>query len=259
MKRRKPDENRVAIGWDKVLLDCGVNEKIYWYPGRASPMILIAGQSGAGKSRWLELFASRCVRDLDCQLFLADPKRLDFRYAKGSARYWSGMDSVGALMAFKNSMMARIEEADTLDTDTEPEHWNWKILIYDEIAASSLLQTDAKKRVEMLEAIATIQMLGRGVRHVLVGAVQKALMEFFGKSGRSQFGTTILIGPTENDKEQVQMLMSPHKDIINATPNTTGQFWVTQDGEGIRRGQTPWIENTDEVRRLIVEGLNHNA
>ena len=84
--KKKQIENRVPIGFDKVMLDAGVNEKIYWYPSRASPMVLVAGQSGSGKTRWSELFVSRCVRDLPgCELYLADPKQLDFRYAKGSA------------------------------------------------------------------------------------------------------------------------------------------------------------------------------
>jgi hypothetical protein len=261
MKKKKQQhiESRIPVGWDKVLLDSGVNEKIYWYPERASPMVLVAGQSGSGKTKWMELFASRCIRGLPgCELFLADPKRLDFRYAKGSARYWAGMDSIGALMAFKDSMMARVDEADSLEKNTEPEHWNWKILMFDEIAAFTLLQNDKKKRAEIQDTLASILLMGRGVRHVIVVAVQKALMEFFGSGGRSQFGTILLIGDTSNDKEQVQMLMKPYAETINATHNTRGQFWVTQDGEGIRRGQTPWIENTDEVRRLIIEGLNRN-
>ena len=129
----------------------------------------------------------------------------------------------------------------------------------DEIAAFTLLQTDKRKKAEIQDTLASILMMGRGVLHVIVVAVQKALMEFFGSGGRSQFGTIILMGDSANDKEQVQMLMSQHKDTINSTSNARGQFWVTQDGEYIRRGQTPWIEDTNEVRKLIIEGLNRNT
>jgi DNA helicase HerA-like ATPase len=248
----------VPLGLDKTRLDLGIKRKIYWHPARASPHVLVAGQSGSGKTKFLELFASRCVRDLhNCELFLADPKCIDFAYIRGSpnfsenTRFWSGEDSGRALEVFKASMMARVNQTDTTT--------HWKVLIFDEIAAFTLLQTDKKKRSELQDIMASILLLGRGVRHVLIVGVQKALMEFFGTGGRSQFGTTILLGSTESDKEQVQMLMSPHKDVIQATPNSRGQFWVTMDGEGIRRGQTPWITKQNEVQNLIIEGLNRNA
>ena len=203
----------------------------------------------------MELFASCCARDIPtCELFLADPKCLDFGFAKGSARFWSGMDSMGAIEAFKQSMMARIEQANSSDN---PDHWNWKILVFDEVAAYITLQTDKKKRAEIQDSISAICLLGRGVRHVLVCGLQKALMEFL--NARSQFGTTVLMGNTANDKEQVQMLMPTHKEIINETPNTRGQFWVTADGEGIRRGQVPFITRSSEIQSLIIEGLNRNA
>jgi hypothetical protein len=246
-----PDDVKVPIGWDKTRLDMGISRKINWYPTRASPHILCAGQSGSGKTKFLELFASRCVRDIPtCELFLADPKCIDFKYANGLMRFWSGAESGDALNAFQQSMMVRVE-----DTDRSK---NWKILIFDEIAAFTLLQTDKKKRIELQEILASILLLGRGVQHVMICAVQKALMEFFGSGGRSQFGTTILLGSVDTDKEQVQMLMAAYKDTINATANTRGQFWVTMDGKGISRGQTPWITNVDSVRNLIVEGLNRN-
>jgi len=252
IQTRNIEDVYAPIGWDKTRLDLGLNRKILWYPARASPHILAAGQSGAGKTKWLELFASRCVRDIPgCELFLADPKRIDFGYASGAARFWSGEASGEALEVFRRSMLARI--------DTEDTSSHWKILVFDEIAAFTLLQTDKKRRTELQETLASILLLGRGVRHVIVVAVQKALMEFFGSGGRSQFGTNVLLGDVQNDKEQVQMLMASHKDTISATPNSRGQFWVTMDGEGIRRGQTPWITNYEEVRGLILEGLNRNA
>jgi len=245
------DDVKVPIGWDKKLLDMNISRKIYWNPTRASCHILVAGQSGSGKTKFLELFASRCVRDIPaCELFLADPKRVDFGYARGSMRFWSGAESAEALSTFQQSMMARVEQLDHSD--------NWKILIFDEIAAFTMLQTDKKRRTELQEMLASILLLGRGVRHVIVCAVQKALMEFFGAGGRSQFGTTVLLGNVTNDKEQVQMLMSSYKDIISATSNRRGQFWLTADGDGITRGQVPLITNIDEVRGLILEGLNRS-
>ena len=250
------DDVKVPIGWDKVRLDMGIRRKIYWFLARSSPHALITGQSGSGKTKLLEILASRCVRDIPgVELYLADPKCIDFGYAKGSKRFWSGTESGEALRAFQQSMMARIEQADYIDTHDQSN--NWKILIFDEVAAFTMLQTDKKKRTELQEILNTIILLGRGVRHVAVCAVQKAMMEYFGSS-RSQFGTTVLLGNTANDKEQVQMLMAPYKEIISATPNTRGQFWVTADGEGITRGQVPFITDIDEVRGLILEGLNRD-
>jgi len=247
-----PDDCRVPLGWDKKRLDMGIQRKLFWYPARASPHILAAGQSGSGKTKFLELFASRCVRDLpDCELFLADPKRIDFGYAKDSLRFWSGEDSGEALKAFHQSMMARVELADTST--------HWRILFFDELAAFTMLQPDKKRRTELQEILASILLLGRGVHCAVICAVQKALMEFFGAGGRSQFGTTVLLGNVTNDKEQVQMLMSAYKDIITATPNTRGQFWVTGESEGILRGQVPWIANINEMRGLILEGLNRGT
>ena len=249
------NEVRVPIGWDKSRLDMGIRRKIFWYPSRASPHILAAGQSGSGKTKLLELFASRCVRDIqDVELYLADPKCIDFGYAKNSTRFWSGSESGEALRVFQQSMKSCVEQTDPSGCT---DNWNWKILIFDEVAAFTMLQTDKKKRTELQEILSTILLLGRGVRHVVICAVQKALMEYFGSS-RSQFGTTLLLGNVDNDKEQVQMLMANYKDTINATPNTRGQFWMTADGEGITRGQVPLIANIDEVRSLILEGLNRN-
>ena len=246
------DDVKVPIGWDKTRLDMGIRRKIFWNPTRASCHILVAGQSGSGKTKWLELFASRCVRDIpNCELFLADPKCIDFGYAKGSKRFWSGAESGEALRVFQHSMLARVEDDEGAE---HPDNWNWKILIFDEVAAFAMLQTDKKKRTELQEILSTILLLGRGVRHVIICAVQKALMEYFGGS-RSQFGTTLLLGNIDNDKEQVQMLLANYKETVNATPNTRGQFWLTSDGEGIVRGQVPLITDINEVRNLIIKGL----
>jgi hypothetical protein len=245
------DDYNAPLGWCKQRLDMGIRQKIPWYPARASPHVLVAGQSGAGKTKFLELFASRCVRDLPCDLFLADPKCIDFTFAKGSKRFWLGEDCTEALEAFHSSMMARVNEAD--------KSIYWKILIFDELAAFTLLQPDKKRVAAIQNMLASTLLLGRGVRHILVCGVQKAMMDFFGSGGRSQFGTTVLMGNVSNDREQVQMLMSAYKDIIGETANTRGQFWVTMDGEGIRRGQTPWITDIDRVHALIIEGLNRNT
>jgi len=242
------DECAVPLGWDKTRLDMGIRDRIMWHPARASPHLLVSGQSGAGKTKFLELFSSKCVQNLpNCQLYLADPKCIDFEFAKGSARFWSGMDSGEALRAFHSSMMARV--------NGEGCSSNWKVLIFDEVAAFSLLQTDKKRRAEFQDMMASTLLLGRGVRHVLVVGVQKSLMEFL-TSSRSQYATIVLMGNISNDKEQVQMLMSTHKDVIQSTHNGRGQFWVTSDGAGVRRGQVPWITDITKVHSLIVEGLN---
>jgi hypothetical protein len=236
------------LGWCKTKLDLGIRSHILWHPDRASPHILVAGQSGAGKTKFLELFASCCARDIpDCELYLADPKRIDFGFAKGSKRAFFGEDSAGAIESFHASMMARVNDTD-LST-------HWKILIFDELAAFTLmLQTDKKRLSAFQNLMASVALLGRGVRHVLCCGVQKALMETV--TARSQYGTVVLMGNTDNDKEQINMLMSQHKNTIAVTPNTRGQFWVTQDGKGIRRGQTPWITDIESVHALILEGLN---
>jgi hypothetical protein len=240
------DSCSVPLGWDKRALEIGVRSRIMWYPARASPHILCAGQSGSGKTMWLKLFASRCVRDVpNCELFLADPKRIDFTFAVGAKRAWFGGDCSDALEAFQDSLISRVNGIDTSS--------HWKIFIFDELAAFTLLQADRKRVTALQSTLASILLLGRGVRHVLVVGVQKALMEFFGSGGRAQFGTVLVLGKI--DREQKNMLF-PYEEFSEV--NARGQFYVSTDGEGLKRGQTPAVQDLETIHALIRKGLTRN-
>jgi DNA polymerase III delta prime subunit len=249
------NEIRVPIGYKKSSLKSAVKKKLYWYPESNSPHILCAGQSGSAKTTWLKIFARMCVEEIkDSVLYIADPKRVSFKFAKGSPRLWLGNDSIEALRAFYQSMNLRINE----DTASKSDY-NWTILIFDELAAYTISQKDNKIVNELQSMLAATLMYGREVRHVVICAVQKALMEFFGKSGRSQFGTIVLLGDLTHDKEQIEMLMPQYKDIIFKTINKRGQFWTTSDGQGIRRGQFPKPETEADIRDIeekIILGLS---
>lgn len=142
---------------------------------KKAPHVLIAGQTGAGKSVMMHnIIISLMAKNTPnmAQLVMIDPKRVELSMYKGSAMLWrpiaKGTDeSLSALDEVVEEMESRYKAMEKMGVRNFPQNWKRIYIIIDELAD---LMLTAKKKVE--KDIVRIAQLGRACGIHLIIATQ---------------------------------------------------------------------------------------
>ena len=192
-------------------------------PGEGGKHLLVAGSTGAGKSVFLSVvLAELCFRDVE--LWLADPKMVEFRAFKDRARVAAGIDATGAMLddAY-DEMMARY-------TSMEGRQWTGRklILVIDELAAVTTggRATGAGGRIQKLGLILA---MGRAAGVGLVLCTQRPSKDVIPLDLRDNTRVRVALG-CESEYQTDMILGSQTKWPVHEIPESLpGTAYVRVD------------------------------
>lgn len=232
------EEARFTVGYEQDALIHGVKYPLF-VDFCSVPHLLIVAPSGSGKTYLLLLILKQLARK-DGELILADFKGIDFVSLEGCQRYYMHREVGTSLQYVFGELQERMAHP---RADFPPLYW-----VVDEW--SGFLGLHPKKEQEAYkQQLASILMLGRGVRIFVIIALQRADANYL--TGRDNIGNCIGLGTLS--KESISMSFSEYKDSI--APKPRGHGYLRTDGKPLRELVVPRIRDPEGVMRSIRSGL----
>nr|WP_297763646.1 FtsK/SpoIIIE domain-containing protein [uncultured Butyrivibrio sp.] len=214
---------------------------------------LITGSTGSGKSYAL-MFLIGCLLKAspETEIFICDFKNSeDFRFLKDYPLYFTGENCYAGVMAYYRKFTDARETGKT--------HIR-RILIFDEYPAYTFFQTmkdkdnKTKYSSDITNVIATILMLGRGLKHGVWLVTQRADASLFANGARDNF--QIIIGLGRLSKEQKAMIFTGEE--IPNEPMQRGEGYLLADGHALKKVKYPLITNINDWKWHIYDILMRN-
>lgn len=217
------------------------------------PHALITGSSGSGKSQTVLFLMGKLLQaDPGISLYFCDFKSSeDFVFLKGYPGYYTGKDCLQGIRDYYDQF-TRVRE------NGRPGRRH--ILIFDEYPAcvNYLQMKDkadkTKNANDVLNSVAEILMLGRGIRFGIWIVTQRADSSLFANGARDNFMTVIGLGRLS--KEQKGMVF-PGQEIPDDVMGA-GEGMLLADGRDIVSVKYPLIKNAADWKRHIRKILQDN-
>lgn len=233
-------DNKLCVGVSQLGLDNGFVLPVN-IDFNSVPHLLIVAPSGSGKTYLLK-FLLQQIAQKPIKLILADFKGIDFIGFADCPNYFKHMQVAKALEYVMNELQQRM---------AEPKEDNQAIyFVVDEW--SGFLQLYSKKEQdEFKKQMASLLMLGRGVKIFVIMALQRADSAYI--TGRDNFGNAIALGSLS--KESVAMLFNDEKDLIY--PKSRGKGFLKTDGKPLLTEiAVPCIRDMKKAEEIIRQALN---
>lgn len=226
------------IGFEQNALTHGVKAPIT-VNFRSVPHLLIVAPSGAGKTH-LEILILKQLSEKQGTLILADFKGVDFIHLDGCHNYYKHTAVADALAYVFDILQERMANPQPI---YEPVY-----LVIDEW--SGFLSLYPKKEQDIYkQQLASILMLGRGLRIFITLAIQRADASYL--AGRDNFGNCIGLGALS--KESINMVFSDFKDSIR--PKGRGRGYLRTDGKPLHEIVVPRIRDRERAMEAIRKAL----
>ncbi|MDD6035951.1 MAG: hypothetical protein PUC30_07140 [Lachnospiraceae bacterium] len=211
---------------------------------------LITGSSGSGKSYgMLFLIGSLLKENPEIDIYLCDFKNSeDFVFLSTYVHYYGGNDCYKGVMEYYNSFCEGRENKTGLRR---------KLLIFDEYpAAISYYSTKDKQEktkyaTDLLNSIAEILMLGRGIGYGVWIVTQRADASLFANGARDNF--MIFLGLGRMSKEQKGMIFAG--EDVPSKVYQRGEGCLLADGCPLMEVKIPKIKNIVNWKRHIKDIL----
>lgn len=203
------------------------------------PHLLIVAPSGAGKTH-LEILILKQLSEKQGTLILADFKGVDFIRLNGCRNYYKHTAVANALSYVFNMLQDRMANPQPI---YEPVY-----LVIDEW--SGFLSLYPKKEQDIYkQQLASILMLGRGLRIFIILAIQRADASYL--TGRDNFGNCVGLGALS--KESINMVFSDFKDSIKS--KSRGRGYLRTDGKPLQEIVVPRIRDCEKAMNIIRKAL----
>lgn len=231
-------DDTLHIGFEQNALTHGVKVPIT-VNFRSVPHLLIVAPSGAGKTH-LEILILKQLSEKQGTLILADFKGVDFIHLDGYHNYYKHTAVADALAYVFDILQERMANPQPI---YEPVY-----LVIDEW--SGFLSLYPKKEQDTYkQQLASILMLGRGLRIFITLAIQRADASYL--AGRDNFGNCIGLGALS--KESINMVFSDFKDSIR--PKARGRGYLRTDGKPLQEIVVPRIRDRERAMEAIRKAL----
>lgn len=212
---------------------------------------LLCGASGTGKSTaLLYLLGNLCKENIE--IWICDYKNSeDFEFIEGYKHFYYGDATYEGIMGFYEEF--NIAKANKSSRKK-------RILIVDEFPSFiiNLQMLDkinkTKKATNVMNAISSVLMLGRGLNQYCWIVCQRPDSSLFGAGARDNFMVCTLLG--NGSKEANQMIFCG-EDLPNNTYGK-GEGLMSIDGKGIISVKYPIIKNIEKWKSNIIYELNKN-
>lgn len=231
--------------WEKaeVLVPCA-------YPLESHCHALITGSSGSGKSTALLYLLGKLLKSHpEIELHFCDFKASeDFRFLSGYKYYYAGDACYTGIMTYLEAFNHARENF----SDAAPS----RLLIFDEYPAFllHLQQRDklekTKKEKEVLAAVSSVLMMGRGIRHYLWIVAQRPDSTYFPGS-RHNFMVLLHLGHLT--KEEKTMLFSGEN--LPERIFSVGEGLILADGDVLQEVKFPLISDIEDWKKHILDIL----
>lgn len=220
--------------------------------------ILLTGSTGSGKSYALMFLIGCLLKDSpETELFICDFKNSDdFRFLKDYPLYFSGEHCYEGVMEYYGRFTETREKGNIAKR---------RILIFDEYPAylfyQSMKDKDNKTKYssDITNAIATILMLGRGLKHGVWIVTQRADANLFHNNG-SRDNFQCLIGLGRLSKEQKGMIFTGEE--IPNEPMQRGEGYLLADGHELKKVKYPLIKDINDwkwhIYDILMRSLENN-
>lgn len=239
----------MIYGYDLALYEeFGVKVGIHLAP---SLHTLLTGSSGNGKSYALMYLIGTLLQSTKTVFYICDYKSSkEFSFLRNYKHFYQGEDCYRGIMNYHSRFNQALKEG------SGERH----ILIVDEYP-SMLSHYEARDRTDkthqakdILSAISTILMMGRGVGFGLWVVTQRADSSWFSAGSRDNFMLIICVGRVS--REQQQMLFSG--EDISDRVYQPGQGVLLADGEPLRDVIFPTIKDLTSWKAHIMGLLYKN-
>lgn len=214
---------------------------------------LITGSSGSGKSlSVLYLMGSLLHSTPETIVFICDFKNSnDFNFLSSYEYYYQGENCYQGIMEyysrFVHARKEGINKRYVIVVDEYP-----AFLIHLE-TMDKLNKTHQAK--DILSAVSSLLMMGRGVGFGLWVVTQRADSSWFSSGSRQNFMIICVLGRLY--REEQLMLMSG--EIIPDRIYQPGQGLLLADGQSLREVTFPWIKDLRSWKRQILRILHTNS
>ncbi|WP_075721087.1 hypothetical protein [Roseburia sp. 499] len=218
------------------------------------PHALITGASGSGKTQALLFLLGKLLQNIpDIVVYLCDFKNSeDFSFLKGYTHYYTGKDCYQGIMEYYQCFS---------DTRENGSIKNRSILICDEYPAfvNYLQMQDKQNKTKyatiVLNSVAEILMLGRGINFGIWIVTQRADSTLFSNGARDNF--MVIVGLGNLSKEQKGMVFSGQE--IPDTRFSAGEGMLLADSKEIMEVKYPMIANVNDWKSHILRILQKQS
>ena len=211
-----------------------------------TPMILISGATGSGKTYAIRYLLAKIVKHLpEIKITIIDFKQYDFVDFSDTSRYYGYDNAFDGLVDFDSEFKARQSEKASPGCK-----YSRIVLLFDEWSAF-LAGLDKKKADEAKAILQRILSLGRIYSVNVICGMQRADSSNFSVGSRDNFGVVILMG--QGSQEQNRMLLSDYTDQL--LPCGRGQGHMVIAGQGLKHIVVPSYDRkkADEyIRKAMV-------
>jgi DNA segregation ATPase FtsK/SpoIIIE, S-DNA-T family len=241
----------------KIPIICGIdgNGKIIAYDLIEHPHLLIAGETGSGKSTQLRSILTTIIqakKPEEIELFLCDLKRSEFhifrrvQHVKGvfvrPEELLSVLSSVRSEMKKRGDML---DEAELSHIDDLPEKLPYVIVAIDEVAL-------LKKEKKIMEIIEEISAIGRALGVFLILSMQRPDAEVL--DGKLKNNLTVRMGFRCADLINSRIIGTPGSEKLKEKGR---MLLKLQSFEKLQEIQAPYL--TIEEAKKILEGYKYQG
>lgn len=207
-----------------------------------TPHILLCGSTGSGKTYALKYILKQLALS-NSLIYLCDFKGIDFVAMQECERYYKHQKVSEGLETVFNLLQERMENP-TLNNQN-------CFLVFDEWSGF-ISSTPKKQQEEFKQKLASILMLGRGVRIYLLLSMQRCDTTNFLSGARDNFGAVLGLGRLS--KESARMMFPDEAELIEAKPR--GQGYLRVDGQPLTEIVIPKIRDMSTTDGIIKNALN---
>lgn len=235
----------------KLPIYCGtdVNLKPIAYDLIESPHLLIAGETGSGKSTQLRAILTTLMKAKSpdrLQFYLADLKRSEFHLFRRVEHVKAVCTRVSELAAVLAKLKKETErrgdlldkyEVTHIDDLPAKEHIPYIVLCVDEVAL-------LKKEKELMEIVEDISAIGRALGMFLILSMQRPDAKVL--DGRLKVNLTARMGFRTADAINSRIIGTPGSEQIDI--NEPGRFYMKQERQTLI--QAPFL-SVDRAKKLL--------
>lgn len=210
--------------------------------------VLVAGQTGAGKSSWQQVIVralSPAVAHGAAVLVGIDPKGVELAIGRGIFKYYASepdgiTDLLERMVGLMDERKRRVAGKTRLvrPTSAEPLY----VIMIDELAPLTKLDPDAKRRMRTIAAMNTLLTQGRALGFSVVGAVQDPRKETV--DNRDLFNIRVAL---RMPASAVDVVLGPKCREEGATAHQLTAEWAgagyLYDGEGWALVRACWYDD----------------
>lgn len=212
---------------------------------------LIAGESGSGKSTALLYLIGKLLQSYPgLEITICDFKNSDdFHFLKNYGAYYAGDDCYAGVMEYYRQFTETRQKGKTLRRS---------LLIFDEYPAFVSYLTgkdkiDKKKRTnDVLNAVAEILMLGRGLSSGIWIVTQRPDSTLFSGGARDNFMVRIILG---NSSKELRGMLLSGEEIPKDKVYRRGEGLLLADGLPLIEVKYPVIRDMENWKGHILQCL----